>query len=390
MANVGVTIFQAKTGGSWFANGAHQNCGYLALLLRAGGHRPFLINGGDGPSPEPKDLPPELRGIEFVRLPEVVDDLDVLVECGAQVSAEDVARVRRSVRGGRRGVAVTMKFGNALVIDGERAIHDKPAGAIYNGARFDEVWTTSQHVETCGSYWGVTYRCPVRVLPHIWDPCLIDDTAARLVDKGLIPGYRAGRAKKRIAVLESNINLIKTGHIPMVAIEHAWRTRPDLIEHASILNSMHLRERLAFATFANNLDVVKAKADDGLPVMTFEPRYSTPWFFASHADICVSHQWIQVPNYLTYDLLHLRIPLVHNVPALRDAGCGYFYGGFDAIAGGEALLRAMTEHDGRLDEYAAAADAFLSTVLAKAPANVAAHCAAIAQLESAAALLPAA
>lgn len=137
---IGLTFFLRKEGGSIWANGATQNCVFLWMLLRAAGHRVFAINGGDGEAPDPALMLGGL-GIEFVKMADVVDELDVLIEAGAQVSAEHVARVR--ARGGR---AVAYRFGNAFVIDAERVVHGKPAGSIFNGACFDEVWTNPQHV----------------------------------------------------------------------------------------------------------------------------------------------------------------------------------------------------------------------------------------------------
>ena len=98
---------------------------------------------------------------------------------------------------------------NAFVIDAERVIHGKDAGAIFNGAQFDEVWTNPQHVTTCASYWETCYRCPVRVLPHIWEPLFIDATI-REFPEGLSFGYRPGAGKKRIAIFEPNTNVVKT------------------------------------------------------------------------------------------------------------------------------------------------------------------------------------
>ncbi len=371
MVTVGITIFPPSTGFSFWSNGAHQNVLNIWLLLRSIPDVDcILINGGDGEAPTPDERPPQFRDAIFARMPDVIDSLDVLIEAGAQVSAEDVARVH--ARGGK---AISLKFGNSFVIDGERAIHNLPSGAIFNGAKFDEVWTTDQHTHTCSSYWETLYRCPVRSLPHVWTPFFVDWQTSQF-PPGLKSGYQPGRTKKRVAIMEPNIQFVKTCHIPMLIAENAWRARPDLIETVLVGSSIQMRGRLAFETFVGALDVAKAIGADGLPVMTFEPRYRAPWYLSQWADVVVSHQWIQVPNYLHYDCLHMGYPLVHNVPGMP----GYEYEGFDAHGGALALVRAMTEHDARSDDYRHTTRGFLRGVLATNPVNIEAHVRALAEV----------
>jgi hypothetical protein len=366
---IGLTIFPPKSGMSVWSNGAHQNIFYLWMCFRAAGFRVLMINGGDGEPPAPQSLPSELREVVFVRTADIIDDIDLLIQAGAQVEAEHVERVHR-----RGGKAIAYKFGHDLAIDAERAIHGKPAGGIFNGARFDEVWTTAQHEHTCGSYWETTYRAPVRVLPHVWEPCFVDHMTAAF-PPGLSAGYQPGRARKRVVVLEPNINLIKTCHVPLVIAERAYRARPELFDKVLVSNAIHLREHLAFATFAKSLDIAHARAEDGQPVVSFEGRYNTPWFLAAHGDVVVSHQWVDTPTYLHYDVLHLGYPLVHNVTGMP----GYHYSGFDARRGGAALVEAMTE-DGRdwnRQQRRDEVTSFLSRRRATAPANVNAHARAV-------------
>lgn len=369
---IGITFFLRKDASSIWSNGADQNCVFLWRLLRAAGHRVIAINGGDGEAPSPGMMLAGL-GLEFVRIDDVIDTLDVLIEAGAQVSAEHVARVRAN--GGR---AVGYKFGNAYVIDAERVAHNLPAGSIFNGSQFDEIWTTPQHVATCASYWETCYRCPVRVLPHIWEPLFVD-AAVREFPEGLAFGYQPGRASKRIAIFEPNIGIVKMCAIPMLVCEHAYRRRPDLIERVFVTNAAAIKGHLTFATFAGNLDIVRAKGEDGRSRCSFEGRFNTPWFLAAHADVVVSHQWENGLNYAYYDALHGGYPLIHNSDLLPE-GVGYRYRGFDARDGGDVLAAALLTHDARHEEYRAAASGFLATVHALAPANMRAHGAALAGL----------
>jgi hypothetical protein len=328
---IGLTFFLHRGEESIWTNGGVQHCAFLWMLLRKAGHHVIAINGGDGDSDKPPAMLAVL-GIEFVRFADVADQLDVLIECGAQVSAEEVERVHR-----RGGKAVSFKYGNAFVIDAERAIHGKPSGSIMNGARFDEVWTNPQHVDTCASYWETLYRCPVRVLPHIWDPCFVRMTT-REFPPGLVYGYVPGRARKRVAIFEPNHNIVKTATIPMLVCENVHRRAPDLLGEVYVTNAIKLKEHLTFQRFAGSLDIVR----DGR--CSFEARYNFPWFMANHADVVVSHQW--------------------------ENGLNYAY--YDALCGGYPL-DALRHHDAHALDYCRGAAKFLNTVMATATANVAAH-----------------
>lgn len=364
---IGISFFATKGGVRFFSNGAHQNVMFLWMCLRRcpSVDRVYMINCGDGPSPDPETLPPELREAEFVGMGDVIDKLDLLIQAGAQLEVGHVERVHQ-----RGGKSVVLKFGHELAIDAERTIHGKPPGGIFNGARFDEVWTTPQHADTCGSYWETMYRCPVRVLPHIWEPCFVDAMVATF-PSSLPKGYQPGRKKKRIAILEPNINLIKTCHVPIIIAERAWRERPDLIERVLVTNAIHMRQHLSFSTFVNRLDLHQATAEDGAPVISFEPRHPAPSFLSANADVIISHQWVPVPNYSHYDALHLGFPIVHN--AAGEGMPGYTYNGFDAIQGGRSLLSALEYHDEEDASYRRSAESFLATVRATSQPNVDVH-----------------
>lgn len=364
---IALTLFTSPGGVRFWSNGAHQNIYFLAATLEAAGHEVIIANGGDGPAPDPETLPSAFRHLATIPVADAVELADFLIEAGAQVSAEHVERMHDR---GRK--SVTLKFGNTLVIDVDRAIHDLPAGAIYNGARFDEVWTTSQHAETCAAMWETLYRCPVRVLPHVWAADFVEH-ALSMLPADAPRRYVPGRAKKRVAVLEPNLQWVKTCHVPMLIIEQAYRARPDLIESALVCNAIQMRGRLAFETFVGALDVARPR-EDGSRCMTFEGRFPTPTFLLQHADVVVSHQWIQTPVYLHYDAMYLGFPLVHNVPGMP----GYRYRGFDCIEGGIELVAVAEHHDSvNAEWYAKHVSIFLHKVHALSTANVDAHARAV-------------
>lgn len=365
---IGVTLHLTNRPRSVWECGAGQHCLFLvdALCRVPGVERVYAVNGGDGDM-LPGGIGPYGSALEVVRIGDVADDLDVLIQVGSQLAREDMLRVRA-----HGGSVVAYKVGNEFVINAERAMQNKPCPTIVEAGFFDELWTNGQHVDTCAAYWETLYRAPVRVLPHVWMPTLIDAASAGL-NGGLSFGYVPGRAAKRIAVYEPNVNIVKTSTIPMLVAEECHRAAPGLIEHVYVACADRVKTSQAFVSFASSLDLVRDHR------MSFEGRYPFPWFQAKHADVIVSHQWENALNYAYYEALHGHYPLIHNSPLLPD-GVGYRYDGFDCQHGGQVLREALSTHDSRREQYDAAADAFLSTVRADAPANVEAHRSALARL----------
>lgn len=337
---VGLTFLHYKDNQdqSIWSNGATQNTFFLYHLLRQSQRlgNVWLLNGGDSTASDlPASLVPVKDGIEIMPLQQGLNEVDIVIEIGLKISADEVARVRN-----RGGKAVAYKVGNDYVMDVESIVFQNRKGPIFNGSQFDQVWSIPQHMRTCASYWEVASRCPVVEVPHIWSPLFYNSAAAAL---GAKAGYQLGRARKRAAIFEPNLNVVKSCHYPMLVCEAAYRQRPDLLESVYVLNTEHLKEHETFKAFSLNLDIVQKK------VASFESRHVAPLFMALYADIAVAHQWENELNYFYYDMLYGGFPLVHNSDALRDYG--YHYESFDARSGAEALIRAMTDHDRHFAEY---------------------------------------
>ena len=397
---IGITFFVYADSAPHFdiwSNGIVQNIFFLYRLFKASPlvSDVLLINCGDG-----EQVRAELLAGQEVRMERFNDaaqQLDVLIELGAQIKPSEAAAVRA-----RGGVVIAFKCGNDYVIDTERIVFNKSSGVLFNGTVFDEVWTNPQHANTCQSYWGVTLRAPVRVVPHLWDPYFVSRGAAALLTASggakrfsyeaaakerlheltsqlpsslggdnsalhqqQLAAEKAGVLQKRVSNFEPNINMVKTSLTPILLCEAAHRLRPDLFASYRFFNTAHIKEHVTFASFIAQMQIVR----DGKA--TFEPRYVFPQVVGEFTDIVVAHQWENELNYLYYDTLYGHYPLVHNAAPLKNVG--YYYEGFDAHAGAQALIRAATEHDAKTAEYAEQCDAFLATRSLSQPANVAAH-----------------
>ena len=159
--------------------------------------------------------------------------------------------------------------------------------------------------------------------------------------------------------------MVKTSLTPLLLCELAHRQRPELFADYRFFNSAHIKDHPTFAALTAQLQMVR----DGKA--TFEPRYVFAEVVGEFTDIVVAHQWENELNYVYYDTLYGHYPLVHNSAALKDVG--YYYEGFDAQSGADALICAATQHDATAAEYAAQCDAFLARSAIDNPVNVAAH-----------------
>jgi hypothetical protein len=362
--NIGITFFASDDPHhSIWSNGTLQNVFLLYHMLRqsASCGAIWLINNGSADT-----LPPGLRLAEpdlpLVRFDAVADQLDVLIEGGAQVEPEQAEAVHK-----RGGVVVAYRCGNDYIMDAERICFDLPPGSAFNGTRFDEVWTQPQHERMCRSFWEVALRAPVRVMPHVWSPRFIERAidALHRNEPDAVFGYRPHAGPRRVAVFEPNLNVVKTFITPLLICETAYRSAPQSLSAVYITNTSGLTTHPSLTGLAGAMQLARDR------ILSFEARYSLPMFLARFTDVVVSHQWENGLNYLYYDVLHGDYPLIHNSPWLRDVG--YYYPDFDAKAGADALLAAIRDHDTQLDDYRARSRALLDRVDIRHPANIDAH-----------------
>ncbi|KVD41584.1 hypothetical protein WS61_20210 [Burkholderia sp. ABCPW 11] len=364
---VGVTIFLRRGFQSIWENGIFQNCYFLATLLANSPlvEAAYLVNGGDGDPAEAQDFL-ALAPVPVIDLATAQRSLDVIIELSAQLDPEWGRAF--SARGGK---IVGMRVANDYVIDIERMMFDRPSGMLISGTPYDALWTLPAFMRTCGTYYGSALRAPVAAMQHLWSPALLEH-GARTPEGGRAFGYEPGRERWRVAILEPNICMVKTSHIPMLAADLAHRQQPGMIEYLRVFNTMELKNDAQFVGFARSLDLVtQGRA-------TFEPRLPVYEILTRQADAIVSHHWENAQNYLYYEALHGGYPLVHNSTLM--GGCGYRYDDFDCEGAALALREAFAVHDAQLADYRSAARAFLATLDPLASANVERYGAAIAAL----------
>lgn len=372
---VGVTLYLRGGAQSLWENGIFQNCFFLIMLLNKSPlvGQTFIVNGGPGKADDTGDFL-ALAPAPMIGLDEAMQQLDVIIELSAQLDPKWGADFK--ARGGR---IVGMRVANDYVIDIERAIFDRPHGLLMSGTPYDVIWTLPAFEKTCHSYYEFGLRAPVTAMQHLWSPVLLERSLAQLKPARKF-SYTPGRKRWRLAILEPNICMVKTAHLPMVLCDVAHRQDPNFIEYLRVFNAMELKEQKIFVDFARGLDLVRHG------IATFEPRFATYEIMTKQADGIVAHSWENQQNYVYYEALYGGYPLIHNSTLL--GGCGYYYPEFDCNEGALALRQAFDEHDGRLEDYRRDARAFLATLDPESDRNVAAYTEALASLFKTAAHKP--
>jgi len=362
--NVGVSIFIRKGEQSLWENGIFQNCLYLVMLLMRSPRvkSTYLVTGGGDGGPEDAKRFLSDSPVPLIDMETALSKLDVMIEMSAQLGREWSVKFRE-----RGGKIITMRVGNDYVIDIERMVFNLQHAMLITGSPYDEVWTLPEYEVSCKPYFETLFRAPVKLMPHLWSPVVLEREAAKL--QGVEFGYQPGRRRWRVGIFEPNVCMVKTSYIPMLACEAAHRENPDVLERVWAYNTFKLKEHSAFAAFAQSLDYVK----HGLG--NFEGRFPFAHIVPHSVDAVVSHQWENPQNYVYYEALHGGYPLIHNSHLIGD--CGYRYHDFDCEEGGRALLRAFAEHDANLENYRATARKFLHTLDPENEDNVRAYTEAI-------------
>jgi len=358
---VGITIWVHANGElGLYENGLRQNVLFLHNLFKASPacKKVYLLNHGEG-EPGPISAEYGINPHSIVRTKDIKDKLDYVIVMGAAIDADTADMLKK-----RGTKLINYKGGNGIVISMEAIIAHPPRDGerYFDRAYYDAIWMTPQHIHTYKSYCEAIYRCPVFEVPQVWQPTFLE---ARFAALQVPYGYKRGRPKKRVGILDPNITVMKTSHMPMLVCEDAYRQRPELFEAVYVTNAIQLQQSLHFNSFAMRLKLTQDK------LLTVEPRFVTADFLANHADAVVTHHWENGLNYLYYDVLNGAYPLVHNSEFLREYG--YYYESWDADSGGEALIRALSEHDRNYDKYCDDVRRLLRQVNAVAPHNIAFH-----------------
>ena len=336
---IGITLryldnFEARL----FSNGLYQNIFTLYNLLKNIGYTPVICIGL---APEFDNCKKSLSemgfdSIEFKAKEIKNAKLDLIIEAGTVIDSLDGIRsVCPNIK------VVALLYGNPYFPRIENVIFNKEVGSSSMAAKREGVWV-SPHFEFSKEFLKAMSGVEeVKTAPFIWTPKYMDKS---LEERGFDRESFIKNLKPAgdIAVLEPNINILKTSIIPSMIIESLYNEHPELIKSGMCYGSYELIESKTANTILSNLNCVKKK------VLTVEHRYKFADIFTKWSGSIVSHQHYNELNYVYLEALHYNIPLIHNSPFFKDVG--YYYDEFNISEGKEALKEAILTHKYRSQE----------------------------------------
>ena len=339
LLRIGITIGLHSANETLWNNGIKQNAVFLAEALR---HCPnvasvTLVN--TTAVEVSAALPWDLKRWPTCSFEQAKDHLDVLIELGGQISAEQTSYLKQ--RGAR---LVSYCCGFEYVHMMESIMFGRPgAGAnLFINQRYDDIWMVPQVDHISRSYFEVLRRQSAKPVPFVWSPVFIEQRSAALPAGGIYQP-RPGQAR-RLSVLEPNINVVKFCLYPALIAEQAYRNDPESIALLQVTNALEMAQKnMDFIALMNQLDIVQAHK------AVFLGRFDTPQFLAEKTDIVVSHQWENPLNYLYLEVCWQGYALVHNAHLCPDLG--YYYTDNDVNAGAAQLLKVFAEHDAMAQDY---------------------------------------
>jgi len=351
---IGITVGIQNYGESLWINGMKLNTIMFAQTLKQSNkdHEIILLQSSKEPRIDQEGMQWDLKEFPTYYYKDKLMECDFLVLMGGQLPDVHLNEFRKA---GKK--IVWYKCGNTYVVHMEDVLfHEPHRKEIYTKQvehMVDEIWYVPQQDEACGEFFECLHRTKSRPVPFVCHPRWLDK-ASRDIDKSYKTGtvgysepvqYQITGFKKRLSIMEPNLNIVKYSLIPFMIAETSYRgsVGKENIKHISITNANNVAKSNEYNGTVNGFDLKK----DGKVFV--ESRYRTPYFLSQQTDILLCHQVLNPLNYLYLDAAHMGYPVLHNAWMCRDVG--YYYEGFNVKEGARMLDKILLEHDKDIDGY---------------------------------------
>lgn len=351
---IGITLDLPEEIGNIFCNGIRQNVFYLNELFLNIGYETYFIVNKSYNFEIIKQLSYDNR-FKFVRHNDILEmNFDIVISMGYEIEKEILLCLKNM-----KTKLVSYNCGNSYIIDSETILYNQHKNrnnkinyiGMDEQVPYDIIWSIPQMSNTNKYYWTTLFRTKCIEAPFIWSDKAIDFAMKACKKNYNQLLYVKREIKKKIAIFEPNISIMKWCGPPILICENAYRKYPNIIKQVyinnindkknnTLLNEFNLE---ALTIFVNNLNICKDRK------LSIEGRFNTLDFMSTFADIVVSHQWENNLNYLYFDLAWMGWPIVHNASLCSEIG--YYYTEFNYEEGSEQLLNVLYNHDNNIDEY---------------------------------------
>jgi hypothetical protein len=345
---IGITIGLKDNKESIWTNGIKQNVLMLTRLLKnsKNNYEIKLLNTFDVDWTE---KPSYLNDVDICTFKDNFMDMDMLIVMGSQISNADIKKFKTDPN----KKVIAYKCGNNYVITMENILfREQEENKSYQFEEdYDEIWYIPQQDEVNSGFYKTLYRTNAFIVPFIWHNQYLLE-ALTDIEKGFKRGkfkkdyrYEIGKEKKRIGVMEPNLNIVKFSLIPTMLVEECYRgdIGKEHIDKLMLTNSEKIAKNKEFMAMIKTFDLFKDNK------ITAESRYQTAFILSQHIDVLVCHQILNPLNYLYLDAAYMGYPVLHNAPMCKDLG--YYYENSDTVDGAKQLEYILTEHDKNIDAY---------------------------------------
>ena len=344
---IGITIGLKDNKESIWTNGIKQNILMLTRLLKNSEKQydVYLLNTIDV---DWSTKPSYLKDIEICNFRDKYEDMDMLIVMGAQINKSEIDNFKSKPN----KKIIAYKCGNNYIITAENILFKEDENKIYQfDEAYDEIWYIPQQHETNSGYYHTLYRSKAFIVPFIWHHQYLLEALVD-IEKGFKKGtfkkdyrYNIGKEKKRLGVMEPNLNMVKFCLIPAMIAEESYRGEigKEHIDKLMLTNSEKVAKHKEFMGMIRTFDLFKDNK------ITSESRYQTAFILTQHIDVLICHQILNPLNYIYLDAAYMGYPVLHNAPMCKDLG--YYYEGSDTVDGAKQLDYILTEHDKNIDAY---------------------------------------
>ena len=345
---IGITIGLNSINDSIWTNGMKLNILMFINLLNNSekNYDVYLLNTIDI---DLTNKPIHLKDTQVDLFKNKYTEMDLIISMGSQITPEEIKHFK-SIKPTNKFIAY--KCGNNYVLAIEELLFKEgpKLGYIYEN-EFDEIWYVPQQHENNQGYYSTLYRAKSIIVPFLWDKTYLND-ALTIIDYGHQQGkykkdskYVPNKEQKVLAIMEPNLNIVKTCVIPSLIAEESYRSEigKNKIEKLMITNSENVKTHKTFLSMLVTYDLYKDKK------IRVESRYQTSYFLSQYADIVICHQIMNPLNYLYLDAAYMGYPVLHNAPMCKDLG--YYYEGSSTKDGAKQLNWILENHDNNLEFY---------------------------------------
>lgn len=202
---------------------------------------------------------------------------------------------------------------------------------------YDDIWI-SPHYEYQTVYISKRHKIPkrnVKVCPYIWSSSIID-YKNKEIDYTFNEKYITN-----IGIYEGNIMPQKTCIIPMYICDELH----EQCESVHITNLTIFSKKQVFHQHISELQLSMTNKLSTVNSSVNLLRHMKE----NNIGCVVSHQMNNSLNYLYLEMMHLRVPLIHNSDDIKEYG--YYYPDLDIDKGSEQLQDVFNQHAKNIETY---------------------------------------